>query len=209
VLSTVNNDKLSKFAALTIYNNSFSRKEEQLTTYEPFSFTNTCKQTDDHMTNTSTTEPEAHDMEFTETHIQYYYIILGIICFIPAVLFAVHHRVNGEPIRNKDKLTAPSDSITFKGCTTPLSVTAVLAFLLSFLFFATQQSYSNLVTTFAVYSSLHFDKSQAVYLSSVFWTAMCIGRLIGKFRKTLIELHNSYSSFLFKTVSDIKGIGIV
>jgi len=180
-LFTVNNDKLSEFVSLTIYNNSFSQKEEQLATYEPFSFTNTSKQTYDHMTNTSTTEPETHDMEFTQTHIQYYYIILGIICFIPAVLFAVHHRVNGEPIKNKDKLTAPSDSKTFKGCTTPLSVTALLAFLLSFLLFATQQSYSNLLTTFAVYSSLHFDESQAVYLSSVFWTAICIGRLISKF----------------------------
>jgi len=140
-------------------------------------------QTNDHMTNTSTTEPETHDMEFTETHIQYYYIILGIMCFIPAVLFAVHHRVNGEPIRNMEKLTAPSDSIFFKGCTTPLSVTTILAFLVSFLLFATQQSYSNILTTFAVYSSLHFDESQAVYLSTVFWTAICIGRLIGKFRE--------------------------
>jgi len=146
--------------------------------------------------------PPAEHLLPTETHIQYYYIILGIICFIPAVLFAVHHQVNGEPIRNKEKLTAPSESITFKGCTTPLSVTSVLAFLLSFLLFATQQSYSNLLTTFAVYSSLHFDESQAVYLSSVFWTAMCIGRLIGKFQKTLIliqQVQILWNCAIFKT----------
>ncbi|KAF6031264.1 hypothetical protein EB796_010500 [Bugula neritina] len=117
--------------------------------------------------------------EFTKTHVYFYYIIIGVISCIPATLFCIQYRRSGLPIRNAKPSSSQSDSMSFKDCSAPLSLTLIFMFMLSLLQFGTQQTYSNLITTFSVLGPLHLTETKGVYISSLFWTLLCFGRLAG------------------------------
>ncbi|KAF6031260.1 hypothetical protein EB796_010496 [Bugula neritina] len=124
------------------------------------------------------------DEEFTKTHVYFYYIIMGVISCIPATLFCIQHRRSGLPIRNAKSSSSQSDSMSFKDCSAPLSLTLIFMFMVSLLQFGTQQTY----------------KTKGVYISSLFWTFLCFGRLAG------IWIAKYLSSFQILLIDIIVGI---
>jgi len=122
--------------------------------------------------------------EFTKTHVYFYYIIIGVIACIPATLFCIQYCRSGLPIRNAKPSSSQSDLVSFRDCSAPLSLSLIFMFMLSLLQFGTQQTYSNLITTFSVLGPLHLTETEGVYISSLFWTLLCFGRLAGRFAET-------------------------
>jgi len=55
------------------------------------------------------------------------------------------------------------------------------------IYFGTQDTYSNLLTTYAVLGPLELTKTKGVYLTSLFWASMCFGRLNGIWVAKLIS----------------------
>jgi len=72
-------------------------------------------------------------------------------------------------------------------------------FMLSLLQFGTQQTYSNLITTFSVLGPLHFTETEGVYISSLFWTFLCFGRLAGRSleRNMVLEIDLDFKNKIY------------
>jgi len=124
------------------------------------------------------------DEEFTKTHVYFYYIIMGVILCIPAALFCIQHRRSGLPVRNTKSDSSQTGSMSFRNCSAPFSITLIFMFMLSLVQFGSQQTYSNMITTFSVVGPLHFTETEGVYISSLFWAFLCFGRLAGRFAET-------------------------
>jgi len=129
---------------------------------------------------TSTMTPTSPGIVFTQTHVNIYYLIIGIIICIPATSFMVLYWKSGNPIKNPKDDSSKTESLSLNDCTAPLSITIAMTFLLCLFYFGIQDSYSHLVTSFAILGPLKFSTSQGVYISSLFWSSMCFGRLNGK-----------------------------
>ena len=120
-------------------------------------------------------------MMYTPTHVLTYYIVMGSIVLIPAIGFYILYckSKQGNSSFSDDK--SVGEHLSPRTCTSPLATAIVLLFGVCLLFFGTQDVYSNLLTTFVVLGPLHLGKSQGVYLTSLFWSCMCFGRVNGMY----------------------------
>lgn len=134
--------------------------------------------------NTTTTEmPDTS--AFTQTNVQFYYIIMALILCIPAAAFFMLYIKRDRNKRYKKEDDSESESLALADCTIPLTAAISFMFLQCLLYFGIQDTYSNLLTTFAVLGPLQFTKAKGVYLTSLFWASMCFGRLNGTFPLSL------------------------
>lgn len=116
---------------------------------------------------------------FTETHVHFYYIIIALILTVPAASFLTIYIKTDKYARHNRETESKSESLALTDCTLPLTAGISLMFFQCLLYFGIQDTYSNLLTTFAVLGPLHLSKPKGVYLTSLFWASMCIGRLSG------------------------------
>lgn len=118
---------------------------------------------------------------FTETHVQFYYVIMGLVLSTPALAFFMLYFKRDKSNRQIKADTSKSDSLAVRDCTVPLVIACGSIFMQCLIYFGTQDTYSNLLTTYAVLGPLELTKTKGVYLTSLFWASMCFGRLNGKF----------------------------
>lgn len=52
--------------------------------------------------------------------------------------------------------------------------------IVNFLIYGVQETYGNMLTTFAVLGPLNMSKVNGVYLATAFWVSMCAGFLNGE-----------------------------
>ena len=126
-----------------------------------------------------TTAWSAGAKNFSTTHVHFYYVIMALVLSIPALSFFMLFFKRDKSNAKAHDDTKKSDSLAVRDCTFPLVTTCTLMFLQCLIYFGTQDTYSNLLTTFSVLGPLGMTKTQGVYLTSLFWASMCFGRLNG------------------------------
>lgn len=115
----------------------------------------------------------------TVTTIYYYYIIMAALVALPAFAFLGIYLTN-KNVKAKEKEITRCEPLPPKELPASLTLVLALLFLQSILYFGIQDAYGNLLATFAVLGPLDLTKTTGVYLTSLFWTSMCVGRLNGK-----------------------------
>ncbi|XP_067944216.1 sodium-dependent glucose transporter 1A-like isoform X2 [Watersipora subatra] len=131
-----------------------------------------------HMSNITTTAIQVDD-SFTKTHVHFYYIIIALLLAVPAISFFMLYFKRDKSQRHTKEDESNSESLTLSDCSIPLVSAISLLFLQCLLYFGIQDTYSNLLTTFSVLGPLSMTKPRGVYLTSLFWASMCIGRING------------------------------
>lgn len=117
--------------------------------------------------------------KFTETNVHFYYAFIALVLCVPALCFlGLYFKMEKQNSARKPENR--SESMALRNCTGPLAAAVALMFMQCLLYFGIQDTYSNLLTTFAVLGPLEFTKAQGVYLTSIFWGSMCFGRLNGE-----------------------------
>lgn len=130
--------------------------------------------------NTTTDDPNIEFTDYTETKVQFYYVIIALILGVPAGCFFTFYFKRDSKGTNHVQENKASEPLAFSSCTLPLTAAIVLLFIQCLMYFGIQDTYSNLLTTFAVLGPLKLSKAKGVYLTSIFWASMAFGRLNGK-----------------------------
>ena len=82
-----------------------------------------------------------------------------------------------SPESNFSSLTTSSSDSLYPNTWTYSIIVLVLLFIVTFLYTGLEMSFGSLLFTYAVRSRLHFSKSHATLLNSVFWGFIALGRL--------------------------------